>query len=70
MVKTWSETGRVGQSMAPDAGRLQMVTNRFAALLTLTVVLTLVPPSAVAQSTDRTMPMRTPDGVSGGSGPS
>ncbi len=39
-----------------------MVTNRFAALLTLTVVLTLVPPSAVAQSTDRTMPMRTPDG--------
>ena len=33
-----------------------------AAFFTLTVVLTLVPQPAVAQSTGRTMPMRTPDG--------
>ncbi len=39
-----------------------MFKDRFAAFLTLIVVLTLVSPSAVAQSTDRTMPMRTPDG--------
>ena len=31
-------------------------------LVTAAVVLTLVPAPAVAQSTDRTMPMRTPDG--------
>ncbi len=39
-----------------------MFKNFFSVFFTLTVVLTLVPPSAIAQSTDRTMPMRTPDG--------
>ena len=39
-----------------------MFKNCFAVFFTLTVVLTLLPPSAVAQSTDRTMPMWTPDG--------
>ncbi len=34
----------------------------FAALYTLTLLVTLAPPPAVAQETERTMPMRTPDG--------
>ena len=39
-----------------------MFKNFFAVFFTLTVALTLLPLSAIAQSTDRTMPMRTPDG--------
>ena len=39
-----------------------MIKKAVAACFTVTIVLTLAPPSAVAQSTDRTMPMRTPDG--------
>ena len=39
-----------------------MIKNGLAAFFTITVVLTLLPQSAVAQSTDRTMPRRTPDG--------
>ena len=39
-----------------------MLKKCLAAFFTLTIVLTLVPQPAVAQSTDRTMPMRTPDG--------
>ena len=39
-----------------------MITKAFAAFCTITIVLTLAPPPTVAQSGDRTMPMRTPDG--------
>ena len=39
-----------------------MIRKSLAAFFTMTIVLTLLPQSAVAQSTDRTMPMRTPDG--------
>ena len=39
-----------------------MIKKGLAAFFTMTIVLTLVPQSAFAQSTDRTMPMRTPDG--------
>ena len=39
-----------------------MIKKALAAFFTITIVLTLAPPSAVAQSGDRTMPMRTPDG--------
>ena len=39
-----------------------MIKKGLAAFFTMTTALTLVPQSAVAQSTDRTMPMRTPDG--------
>ncbi len=40
-----------------------MLKRCFAAVIMMTLALTLVPASAVAQSTDRTMPMRTPDGL-------
>ena len=39
-----------------------MTKKALTAFLTIAIVLTLAPPSAVAQSGDRTMPMRTPDG--------
>ena len=39
-----------------------MFTKALTACCATTIVLTLAPPSAVAQSGDRTMPMRTPDG--------
>ena len=39
-----------------------MIKKALAAFFTITIVLTLAPPSAVAQSGDRTMRMRTPDG--------
>ena len=39
-----------------------MIKKGLAAFFTMTIVLTFLPQSAVAQSTDRTMPMRTPDG--------
>ena len=39
-----------------------MIKKALAAFSTITIVLTLAPPSAVAQSGDRTMPLRTPDG--------
>ena len=39
-----------------------MITKALAAFFSITIVLTLAPLSAVAQSGDRTMPMRTPDG--------
>ena len=38
-----------------------MITRGLAALFTMTIVLSLVPQPAAAQSADRTMPMRTPD---------
>ena len=39
-----------------------MIKKALAAFCTITFVFTLAPPSAIAQSGDRTMPMRTPDG--------
>jgi hypothetical protein len=39
-----------------------MLKKCFAVFFTLTIAVTVVPQAAVAQSTDRTMPMRTPDG--------
>ncbi len=39
-----------------------MIKKALAAFCTITIVFTLAPPSAVAQSGDRTMPMQTPDG--------
>ena len=39
-----------------------MIKNSLAAVFALTLVLTLVPQAAVAQSDDAGMPMRTPDG--------
>jgi len=47
---------------ANNHGRLRMLKACFAAFFTLFIVFTLVPQQAVGQSSDRTMPMRTPDG--------
>ena len=39
-----------------------MIKKSLAAFFTIAILITLVPQSAFSQSTDRTMPMRTPDG--------